>query len=899
MKKGLRSATAALLLLFTTSTFAATNASDKSVEEARKVNVKNILTQLNYLTNLTVRYVNLTLDTTPTRGEIENYFNKKDLDLWKNYRNENCAETDGVCNDNTTGGIALAFDVASNKLEFENVMGDISTLSTTEAETYKTYKNYDGIGQLSPDETKINFDFFNFPSLESTLLTIENCNDNVELECSVTEPMDQTKQWIKPKGDGTFETLSYDLDNAVWKKYKEDKDGNLIFYSSDNFNPTTTPGVKGQYALNQTEDGWLEYIYDGSEWIAKVTGSIGAATPFNGTGSIIAMATTKFNSTGGSIMTSPAPDGEWGGSLEFAKLEDATYGGYWKSAANDYMVADTVESLNYFSDNFLVGTVAWIAKGSNDVIKLEKRTLPDASVEWVYIASDYADLQNFKETAQIGNVGTYIYVSSHSEYFYFDTDVFKPHLSGAGVTYVTFSANARNQFIPASGKTYLSQTNDCDATSCNGDAGTSYYAGSTIDGLYAYYYSVSGNNKNTLADITAYTSWTTLWNDAMDKAQWNGTTFGDISTGTILIKDTINGRISYKTDIGHINKNQGYYIPQNKLPSGIFADSATMSKVSTTVYVHTSSLDQFISDTNLDIGYTVRLTGSGFTSKYFTRCSDYANDNLWSDNCTSLTSSTVAVTNGSRSDISSPTSSVRLNLTKQIGIESKYTAGGIIYSGDAGYYKWNYITSGTRTNNLSDAEASDSYGNIYLTIQSPTTGKVWLDRNLGASQKCTSYNDSNCYGHYYQWGRIADGHQISNSSVTTTLSASSSSPGGSNFIKAPNSPYDWSTADSSGTIRQTNWNPCPSGFRIPTESEWTAEEATFENYNEAFTQLALPAAGYRNTSDAAMYNLGTNGFYWSSTPASPYSRNMYFSSSQAYMYSYRRAHGFSVRCLKN
>jgi len=51
------------------------------------------------------------------------------------------------------------------------------------------------------------------------------------------------------------------------------------------------------------------------------------------------------------------------------------------------------------------------------------------------------------------------------------------------------------------------------------------------------------------------------------------------------------------------------------------------------------------------------------------------------------------------------------------------------------------------------------HGVTYGTVTSPYTGRVWLDGNLGASQVCTAYNDSTCYGDYYQWGRGTDGHE--------------------------------------------------------------------------------------------------------------------------------------------
>jgi hypothetical protein len=56
---------------------------------------------------------------------------------------------------------------------------------------------------------------------------------------------------------------------------------------------------------------------------------------------------------------------------------------------------------------------------------------------------------------------------------------------------------------------------------------------------------------------------------------------------------------------------------------------------------------------------------------------------------------------------------------------------------------------------------------------SPDTGKVWLDRNLGARQVCTSSTDAACYGDLYQWGRAKDGHESRTSGTTETLVASS------------------------------------------------------------------------------------------------------------------------------
>ena len=55
-------------------------------------------------------------------------------------------------------------------------------------------------------------------------------------------------------------------------------------------------------------------------------------------------------------------------------------------------------------------------------------------------------------------------------------------------------------------------------------------------------------------------------------------------------------------------------------------------------------------------------------------------------------------------------------------------------------------------------------------VVSPT-GRIWMDRNLGASRVATSSNDEDAFGDLYQWGRYSDGHQCRNSSITSTLSS--------------------------------------------------------------------------------------------------------------------------------
>jgi len=201
-------------------------------------------------------------------------------------------------------------------------------------------------------------------------------------------------------------------------------------------------------------------------------------------------------------------------------------------------------------------------------------------------------------------------------------------------------------------------------------------------------------------------------------------------------------------------------------------------------------------------------------------------------------------------------------------------------------------------------------GKVYNTVTSPYTSKVWLDRNLGALQVCTAFDDTNCYGEYFQWGRNCDGHQESNSTTTSTQ-ATDVENAGNYFIKSSSTyDYDWAkNADSNGSIRSTAWSKtdgssvCPVGFRVPTEAELKAETTGLsgndkvENRDDTFNNfLKLPSDGNRNDNEGSINNLGSTGYLWSSSVDGSYSRFLRFNSSIGW-FKVNRAYGFSVRCV--
>ena len=96
-------------------------------------------------------------------------------------------------------------------------------------------------------------------------------------------------------------------------------------------------------------------------------------------------------------------------------------------------------------------------------------------------------------------------------------------------------------------------------------------------------------------------------------------------------------------------------------------------------------------------------------------------------------------------------------------------------------------------------------------------------------------------------------------------------------------------------------DPCPSGYRIPTETELNNERLAFsENTSVGAinSALKLPVAGIRSYSNGTLDSVGSYGGYWSSTVSGTHARGLDFLSSTANMFSNHRANGYSVRCIK-
>jgi uncharacterized protein (TIGR02145 family) len=129
----------------------------------------------------------------------------------------------------------------------------------------------------------------------------------------------------------------------------------------------------------------------------------------------------------------------------------------------------------------------------------------------------------------------------------------------------------------------------------------------------------------------------------------------------------------------------------------------------------------------------------------------------------------------------------------------------------------------------------------------------------------------------------------------------------------------WATPapPTTGDWDMVNANPCPTGWRVPTNAEWNAVVGYAINYN-AYSlvggtwtanhtngstgirfgnNLFLPAAGLR-TASGAQDHRGRTGYYWTSTAVNSTSvRTMEFTSGGPAMSQYSRTVGHSIRCI--
>jgi uncharacterized protein (TIGR02145 family) len=177
-----------------------------------------------------------------------------------------------------------------------------------------------------------------------------------------------------------------------------------------------------------------------------------------------------------------------------------------------------------------------------------------------------------------------------------------------------------------------------------------------------------------------------------------------------------------------------------------------------------------------------------------------------------------------------------------------------------------------------------------------STGKVWMDRNLGASQVATSNTDANSYGDLYQWGRAKDGHQCRTGVTFTTTQSKDNFPPHRDFIAIDG---NWRSPANTNLWQGVSGinNPCPNGYRLPTVAEFNAEIATWTSsstmaYNSV---LKLPNAGTLDSRNGGVL-VTSRGYYYSSSSTGLIHLDGTWNGEISI---WRPADGCSVRCIKN
>ena len=197
--------------------------------------------------------------------------------------------------------------------------------------------------------------------------------------------------------------------------------------------------------------------------------------------------------------------------------------------------------------------------------------------------------------------------------------------------------------------------------------------------------------------------------------------------------------------------------------------------------------------------------------------------------------------------------------------------------------------------------------------------QTWMDKNLGARRVPNAIDDVFSYGNYYQWGRPADGHEIIVWNGTTKSSgrglydptalnalATTNTPAHDNFIATLTAPFDWRDDNNDNRWQIANQGPCPTGYHVPTTTEWETANAfgTWTDNTDTFNSvLKLPSSGTRQIDNGTLAGQGTSGGYWSSTVNVMPHRHLsgYFTISQwnVSVSQRNRADGLNVRCIKD
>jgi len=439
---------------------------------------------------------------------------------------------------------------------------------------------------------------------------------------------------------------------------------------------------------------------------------------------------------------------------------------------------------------------------------------------------------------------------------------------------------------------------------------------SPATGLFVY--NTTTNNLNMFNGVVWYEFSTTATQGLVATIDTAGAT----TTGTLTAGSAAS---SVSTSFNYTGGNGKPYPAQSYSSTGVTGLTATLT--AGTMANGNGSLSYTITGTPSGSGTaTFTITVGGQTSTF--SITVYAVGSIASIACGSATNNGTLTSGSAASSVSSVISYTGGNggihngqtvtSTGVTGLTATLTAG--TFASGAGTLTYNItgnpsaagtaafaISIGGQTCSLTRTVVAGTVpclvGTTTVVDVTTSTGKTWMDRNLGAYQAATSSTDAQAFGDLYQWGRGNDGHQCRTSATTTSIS-SVDTPSNGNFILGNPSWRNTTTSLWQGTSGVNN--PCPTGYRIASPTEFQNEANTWGAQSPAgafSSPLKFTIGGIRDGGAGGLYWVNTYGYYWTNTiftSNNTYAISMNINSSSINISGTQtsQANGMSIRCIK-
>ena len=226
------------------------------------------------------------------------------------------------------------------------------------------------------------------------------------------------------------------------------------------------------------------------------------------------------------------------------------------------------------------------------------------------------------------------------------------------------------------------------------------------------------------------------------------------------------------------------------------------------------------------------------------------------------------------------TASFAICTTGKAQSDDPYTMSVYLSDGSVEVFSVSEVDSVVYSENVGNSSVT-TYINGYAAVDLGLSVK-WATCNIGA-------DPPEDYGNYYAWGETeTKDSYTSSSSVTYGVEMDDI---------AGDAGYDAATANWGGSWRMPTWDEMDELVDSCTW-EWTTQNEVngYLITGSSGNSIFLPAAGYRY--GAALFDAGSLGYFWSSTPLSTHTSlayNLYFYSSYHFRRSDYRLYGRTVR----